>query len=250
MQLALRPQAIAGAALLGAGLIYVTPTSAPHIEQRTVNLVAAEDIVDVLNATEAGFSTLMGAGDSALASVSDALPGAADLELLDPAFWELFWFELTDPDAGSAAELLLVGAIEQLPVIGPLMVGFGGALFLGFLLLADAWSVISQALGFEPYAVDAALAGVIDPALPAGISTALADLTPLFGDAAAVLDPSSVLQDVSAALDPSTVTSILDLSPISDVSTVIDPAGIADIGTVLSTTTIPDLGEVLTSLIP
>ena len=51
--------------------------------------------------------------------------GSWRLELLDPAFWELFWFELTDPDAGSAAELLLVGAIEQLPVIGPLLVGFG-----------------------------------------------------------------------------------------------------------------------------
>jgi hypothetical protein len=237
MQLALRPHAIVGVAVLGAGLISVTPMTTPHIERHTVNLVAAEDIIDVLNPVDAGFSTVMGAGDSALTSVSDALPAAADLQLLDPAFWELFWFELTDPDAGSAAELLLVGAIEQLPVIGPLMVGFGGALFLGFLLLADAWSVISQALGFEPYGVDAALAGVIDPALPAGVSTTLADLTPLFSDAAAVLDPSAV-------------TSILDLSPISDVGTGIDPAVIADIGTVLSTTSIPDLGEVLTTLIP
>jgi hypothetical protein len=34
MQLALRPYATAGVAVLGAGLIYVTPVTAPHIEQR------------------------------------------------------------------------------------------------------------------------------------------------------------------------------------------------------------------------
>jgi hypothetical protein len=147
--------------------------------------------------------------------------------------------------------LLLVGAIEQLPVIGPLLVGFGVALFPVILLLADAWSEISQALGFDPSAAaaeglgtglqgvyDAALAGVIDPAVPAGVSTALADITPLFSDAAGVLDPTTLVQDVSTALDPSVLTSILDLNPI------------ADIGTVLSTSTIPDLGEILTSLIP
>jgi hypothetical protein len=266
MQLALRPYAIAGVAVLGAGLIYVTPVTAPHVEQRAVDLAAAEDIIDLVNPIDAGFSTLAGAGGSALASVtdaltsgggalsaevSDALPSAADLELLDPAFWELFWFELTDPDAGSAAELLLVGAIEQLPVIGPLLVGFGVALFPVILLLAGAWSEISQALGFDPSAAaaeglgtglqgvyDAALAGVIDPALPAGVSTALADLPPLFSDAAGVLDPSTLVQDVGTALDPSVLTSVLDLNPI------------ADIGTVLTTSTIPDLGEILTSLIP
>lgn len=277
MQLALRPYATAGVAVLGAGLIYVTPVTAPHIEQRAVGLAAAEDFMDLVNPI-AGFSILTGAGGSALASVtdaltsgggalsaevSDALPSAADLELLDPAFWELFWFELTDPDAGSAAELLLVGAIEQLPVIGPLLVGFGVALFPVILLLAYAWSEISQALGLDPSAAaaeglgtglqgvyDAALAGVIDPALPAGVSTALADVTPMFSDAAAVLDPTTLVQDLSTALDPSAVTSVLDLSPITDIGTVIDPAGIADIGTLLSTSTIPDLSEILAGLLP
>ena len=279
LQLALRPYATAGVAVLGAGLIYVTPVTAPHFEQRAVGLAASEDFMDLVNPIDAGISTLTGAGGSALASVtdaltsgggalsaevSDALPSAADLELLDPAFWELFWFQLTDPDAGSAAELLLVGAIEQLPVIGPLLEGFG--LFVVFpvsLLLAYAWSEISQALGLDPSAAaaeglgtglqgvyDAAVAGVIDPALPAGVSTALADVTPMFSDAAAVLDPTTLVQDLSTALDPSAVTSVLDLSPITDIGTVIDPAGIADIGTVLSTSTIPDLGEILAGLIP
>jgi hypothetical protein len=264
MQLALRTYAVVGVAVLGAGLIYVTPTPRPHTEQRAVGLAAAEDMIDLLNAGDAGFSTLTGAGGSGLASVTDAissgggalgaevsgaLPGAADLELLDPAFWELFWFELTDPDAGSAAELLLVGAIEQLPVIGPLLVGFGVALFPITLLLAYAWSEISQLLGFDPSAVAAEslgtglqgvydVAGVIDPALSAGVSTALADLPPLFINAAGTLDPTTLVQDVSTAVQPTFLTSVLDLTPI------------ADIGTLLSNSTIPDLGEILTSLIP
>jgi hypothetical protein len=269
MQLALRPYATVGVAVLGAGLIYVTPTTAPRIEQRAVELAAADDIIDLVNPIDAGFSALSGAGGSALAAVTDALTSgggalsagvsnavssAADLELLDPAFWEQFWFELTDPNAG---------AIEQLPVIGPLLVGFGVALFPVTLVLAYAWTEIAQALGFQPFAAaaeglgtgvqgvsDAALAGVIDPALPAGVSAALADLTPLFSDAAGVLDPTTLVQDVSTALDLSVLTSVLDLNPIADIGTAVDPAVLADIGTALSTSTIPDLGGILTSLIP
>ena len=264
MQLARRPYATAGVAVLGASLICVTPVTAPRIEQRTVELAAAEDIVDLVNPIDAAFSALTGAGGSALASVTDALPGAADLQLLDPAFWELFWFELTDPDAGSAAELLLVGAIEQLPVIGPLLESFG--LFVVFpvsLLLAYAWSEIAPLFGLGAYAAaaeplgtglqgiyEAALAAVSDSAVPAGVSAALADVTSVFGDAAAVLDPATLVQDLGTALDPSVLTSVLDLNPIADIGAVLDPAGLADVGTVLSTSTIPDLGEILTSLIP
>jgi len=275
MQLALRPYATAGVAVLGAGLIYVTPVTAPHIAQRAVDLAAVEslsDLVGPIDAVVSGLGGLSGELSGVLPSLSDLSGTFADaaststgLDLLDPAFWELFWFELSDPDAGSAAELLLVGAIEQLPVIGPLLVGFGVALFPVILLLAYAWSEISQALGLglDPSAAaaeglgtglqgvyDAALAGVIDPALPAGVSTALADVTPMFSDAAAVLDPTTLVQDVSTALDPSAVTSILDLNPIADIGTVVDPAGLADIGTLLSTSTIPDLGEILAGLIP
>jgi hypothetical protein len=238
LQLALRPYATAGVAVLGASLIYVTPVTAPHIEQRAVGLAAAEDLIDLVGPADAAVSSLGGLsgelsgvlprlGDLS-GTFADGASSAADLELLDPAFWELFWNALIDP-SGESPELLLVGAIEQLPVIGPLLVGFGVALFPVILLLADAWSEISQALGFDPSAAaaeglgtglqgvyDTALAGVIDPAVPAGVSTALADITPLFSDAAGVLDP----------------------------------AGLADLGTALSASTIPDLGEILTSLIP
>ncbi|WP_428341846.1 hypothetical protein [Mycobacterium sp.] len=243
MQLALRPYATAGVAVLGAGLIYVTPTTAVHIGQHAVDLAAVEDFIDLVTPVDAGMSTLIGAGGSASASVTDALtsgggalsaevsgalPSATDLELLDPAFWAQFWFELTDPDAGSAAELLLVNAIEQLPVIGPLLVGFGVALFPITLLLAYAWSEISQLLGIEPY-------GPAADVLPAGVST---------------------------ALDPNVLLSVLDLNPMVDIGTVVDPAGLADIGTaiepaaladvgiVLSISTIPDPAEILASLIP
>jgi hypothetical protein len=268
MQLALRPYVtVAGVAVVGASLIYVTPVVAPHIEQRAVHLAAAEPLSDLVGPIDAVVNSLTGTGGWALASVTDALtsgggalsgevsaalPSQADLELLDPAFWQMFWNALLDPNAGESPGLLLTGALEQLPVIGPILEGFG--LFVVFpvaLLLGSIWEEISQALGLGPYAAaaegfgtglqgvyDAALAGVIGPALPAGVSTGLGDITPLFSDSAGVLDPTTLVQDVSTALDPSALTSILDLNPI------------ADIGTLLSTSTIPDLGEILTSLIP
>lgn len=247
MQLALRPYATAGVAVIGAGLIYVTPVAAPNIEQRAVELAAAGDIIDLISPIDGVASTLTGAGGPALAAVtdalmssggalsaqvSDALPSAADLELLDPAFWQQFWDALLDPNAGESPVLLLTGALEQLPVIGPLMVGFGVFVVLPVsLLLADAWYQISQFLGIEPYAAaaeglgtgiqgvsDAALAGAIDPALPA-----------------------AAVHDLSTALDP---------GAIAGLGSVFDSAALADIGTLLDTNLITDLGGMLTSLIP
>lgn len=240
MQLALRRYATAGVAVLGAGLICVTPVTAPHIEQRAVDLAASETLSDLVGPTDAVVSSLGGLsgelsgvlpslGDLS-GTFADGASSATDLELLDPAFWQMFWNALLDPNAGESPGLLLTGALEQVQVVGPLLQGFGLFVVLPVsLLLAYAWSEISQALGFEPYAAaaegfgtglqggfDAALTGVIDPAVPTGVSTALADLPPLFSDAAGVLDPT----------------------------------GLADIGTVLSTSTIPDLGGILTSLIP
>lgn len=275
MQLALRPYvAAAGVAVVGAGLIQITPVVAPHIEQRAVGLAAAESLSDLGGTIDAVVSSLGGLSGE----LSDVLPSPGDLsgtfadgasslaglDLLDPAFWQLFWYDLLDPSSGSAAWLLLTGAVEQLPVIGPILWSIGGLVVLPVsLLLAGVWSLISEALGLQPYAAaaeglgtglqgvyDAALAGVIDPALPAGVSTALGDITPLFSDAAGLLDPTTLVQDVSTALDPSTFTSVLDLNPIADIGTVVDPAGIADIGTLLSTSTVPDVGGILTSLIP
>jgi hypothetical protein len=143
---------------------------------------------------------------------------------------------LIDP-SGESPELLLVGAIEQLPVIGPLLESFG--LFVVFpvsLLLAYAWSEIAPLLGLGTGAAAAEDLGI--------------GLQGVYDSALGVLDPSILVQDVSTALDPSAVTSVLDLNPIADIGTVVDPSGLADIGTVLSTSTIPDLGEILTSLMP
>jgi hypothetical protein len=275
MQLALCPYvSAASVAVLGAGLIYVTPAAALHIEQRAVDLAAAETLSDLVGSIEAGVNSLGGLsgelsgllpslGDLS-GTFADAASSQATLELLDPAFWQQFGAALLDPFSGESPGLMLTGALEQLPVIGPIMESFG--LFVVFpvsLLFAYVWSEISQAFGLGPYAAaaeglgtgsqgvyDAALAVVIDPALPAGVSTALGDITTVFSDAAGMLDPTTLIQDVSTALDPSALTSILDLNPIAAIGAVVDPAGLADIGTMLSTSTIPDLGGMLTSLIP
>jgi hypothetical protein len=120
------------------------------------------------------------------------------------------------------------------------------------LLLAYGCSLISEALGLQPYAADAAeglgtglqgvyeaaLSGLIDPALPAGVTTFLGRITPLPSDAAAVLDPTTMVQGLTRALDPSVLAAGLDLNAT------------ADIGTLVDASPIPDIGGVLTSLIP
>lgn len=228
MERALRLCATAGVAVVGAGLIYVTPVVSPTIERRAVQLVAAEDILDLVNPLDAGLSPLTGADGSALASaadalnasggalsaaVGDALPNPADsidYQLLDPAFWQDFWYALLNPNVGESPWLMLTGALEQLPVIGPLMAGFGVFVVLPVsLLLAYGWSLIAEPLGLPPY-------GAAVEELPAAVSTAMADITPLFSDAPAMLDPGA----------------------IADFGTMLDPAAVAD------------MGQVLTSLIP
>jgi hypothetical protein len=245
MQLALRPYfSAAGVAVLGAGFIYVTPHATPHLEQRAVQLVAAEDFTELFSPIDGELSGVLPALSDVSGTFADGASSTADLELLDPAFWQEFWNALLEPNMGESPWLMLTGALEQLPVIGPLMEGFG--LFVVFpvaLLLGEVWSEIAQAFGFEPYAAAA-------EALPAGAATALVDGGASFTDALAVLDPATMIQDVSAALDPSAVMSALDFSPIADMSTVVDPGLVADIGAWVDAGTISDLGGMLTSLIP
>lgn len=68
MQLALRPFATTGVAVVCAGLIYVTPDGRTHFERRAVELAAAEDFVDLVNPINAEFGTFAASGESALAS--------------------------------------------------------------------------------------------------------------------------------------------------------------------------------------
>jgi hypothetical protein len=249
MQLALRPcVAAAGVAVVSAGLIHITPVISPHIEQRGVSLAAGESLSDVGGTIDAVVGNLSGLGgelSNVLPSLGDlsatSAEGAASqatLELLDPAFWQLFFYDLSNPDSGDAAWLLLTEAVEQLPVIGPLLWSFAGLVVLPLsLLLAGIWSEISQIFGLEPYAAAAeglgtGLHGVYDAGL------------------AGVIDSAGLVQDVSTALDPSTFTSALDLNPIADIGTAVDAAGLADVGSLLDISTVPDLGEVLTSLVP
>ena len=210
MQLALRPYATAGVVVLGAGLIYVTPAAAPHIEQHTVNLAAAEDIMDLVNPVDAGFSTLTGVGGSLWDSVTDALApegGALSSEISGvlPSLGDL---------SGTLAD-----AADSTDFWGQLEAYFGSLVFLGALVLAgfigglqEIWEDILTALGIQP--------------------------------------ASALTAAATEALDPSALTSALDVNPLADIGTAFDPTALADIGTVLSTSAIPDLGEFLTSLIP
>jgi hypothetical protein len=249
MQLALRPYvAAAGVAVVSAGLINVTPVISPHIEQRGVHLAAGESLIDLGGTIDALGGNLGGLSGE----ISSVLPGLGDLsgtfaegaasqaalELLDPAFWQLFFYDLSNPDSGDAAWLLLTEAVEQLPVIGPLLWSFAGLVVLPVsLLLAYGWSLIADFLGIDTYP---AAAEALGTGLQGGYDAALAG----------VFDSTGLVQDVSTALDPSTFTSALDLNPIADIGTVVDPAGIADIGALAGISTIPDFGAAVASLIP
>ncbi|MCV7277223.1 hypothetical protein [Mycolicibacter arupensis] len=200
MRPTLRPFVTAGVAVLGGGLISVTPIAAPAAHPPAVALAAAEvpgDLAGLVGGTWA-----------------DAATSEATLALLDPEFWQMFWADLFNPDAGSAAWLDLVGAIEELPLIGPLLWGVGlFVVFPGALLLAYLWSQIAPSFDSPQFAAAA--------------------------DAAVAFDPSSLIHDVSAMLDPGVLTSGLDLTSVVDVGAVFDPDA-----------SLPDLGGILAGLIP
>ncbi|MFZ0713665.1 hypothetical protein [Mycobacterium sp.] len=209
MQLALRPYATASVVVVGAGLIYVTPVAAPHIEQRTVELAATETLSDLIAPFDAVASSLGGVGGSLWDSVTDALApegGALSSELSGvlPSMGDL---------SGTLAD-----AADSTDFWGQVEAYFGSLVFLGALLLAgfigglqEIWEEILTALGIQP--------------------------------------ASALTAAATEALDPSALTSAMDLNPLADIGTAFDPAALADIGTVLSTSAIPDMGGILTSLI-
>jgi hypothetical protein len=214
MQLALRPYVATGIALVGAGLIQVTPVVAPHVERRAVDLADVASLTDMLPSLGdlSGTFAEGAAGQSAL-----------DEPLLEPGFWQAFWGDLLDP-SGQSPWLLLTGAVEQqFPVIGGVLESFGLFVVLPVsLLLGEIWSEISQALGLDPYAAAAE-----------GLGTGLQGIFD-----AGVTDPTTLVQDVSTAVDPSTIASVLDVNPIADIATAVDPS------------TVPELAAILTSLVP
>lgn len=285
MQLALRPYTTVGVIVVGASLIAVTPVVALNIEQHAVELAAVEDVIDLGGPIEAVGNTLTGAGESLVDSVtnapasgvealsaelSSALPSPGDFSgaladglpslaagdipgFFDPNFWEEFWYALSEVGP-SGAYLVLMGAITQLPVIGPILQAFG--LFVVWpatLLSWWVWSQIEDFFGIDPYAsaaeglatdLQAVDLGAIDPP-----GTALGDMALLFSGTAE-MDFTTLVQDLNEALDPSALTSILDPSAIAGPESVVDPAAIADVGELMSTGLIPDIGELLSGLIP
>jgi hypothetical protein len=236
MQLALRPYATAGVVVVGAGLIYVTPVAAPHIEQRAVHLASTETLSDLVGPFDAVASSLGGVGGSLWDSVTDALApegGALSSELSGvlPSLGDLSGTSADAADSTGLTDLwTLLGALfdtswpqwEQF--FGPIIL-VGGIFLGGFVgTLESIWAEILTALGIQPAsALTAAATEAFDPS---ALTSAL-DLNPL--------------ADIGTAFDP---------AAMADIGTAFDPAVLADIGTVLSTSAIPDLGGILTSLIP
>jgi hypothetical protein len=249
MQLAVRPYVTAGVAVLGAGLIYVTPVAAPNVQQRAVELAAAGEVIDLLSPIDTVVGNLGGAGGSLWDSVTDALvpeaealngglsgavsslgdlnetfadglPSMASADSVD--VWQQLWLQFYD---------------AVIPIVGP--IELVGLILLGNVILYADWffqTIYDDIVG----ALGGASAPAVTEALGLGTFTAAA----------------------TEALDLSALPSVLDLNPIADIGTVVDPAaiadigtaidpsGIADVGSALSISTIPDLGEILTSLVP
>ncbi|HYY02089.1 MAG TPA: hypothetical protein VE908_21470 [Mycobacterium sp.] len=248
MQLALRPYATAGVVVVGAGLIYVTPVAAPHIEQRAVHLAATETLSDLVGPFDAVASSLGGVGGSMWDSVTDALApvgGALSSELSGvlPSLGDLSGTLADAADSTGLTNLwALLGALfdpywpqwEQF--FGPIIL-VGGIFLGGFVgILQGYWEEILTALGIQPAsALTAAATEALDPS---ALTSAL-DLNPL-AEIGTAFDPAA-MADIGTAFDP---------AAMAEIGTAFDPAVLADIGAVLSTGAIPDLGGILTSLIP
>ncbi|MCV7382389.1 hypothetical protein [Mycolicibacter longobardus] len=242
MQLSLRPYVTAGVAVIGAGLIHVTPPAAPDIGQPVVELAAAWDVVDLVDPVDAAVNSL-GAGAGPLVdsvagiltpdagalspTVEAALPSPADADIpqfFDPAYWEQWWNLLLTGDPINAW-FGLINGLASIPIIGPIFSVVGIVSFL--LMLGGILPHPAEADGLATGLQDlheATLPGDIDPAEPAvatalGDSAGLDDMSALFSGAAGLLEPVVVLEGPSAVLDPGAVLSIipiLELDPELD----------------------------------
>ncbi|MEB3024019.1 hypothetical protein [[Mycobacterium] crassicus] len=222
MQLTIRPMVPLGVAVIGAGLIQVTPLAAPTAGNRGVELAAAVDSIDLVSPVDA---LVTGAWTAGVGVSTDALgselPNPADMDLptyLDPQFWQAVWGELTTGDV-VGVWYMLINAGAEIPLIGPIFSFLGIASFLLPFLLAPFLPHSAEFSGLEA-----------NPAAADGVG--------VLGDSAA--------HDV----DTGAVMSILDPGATGDLGTAFDPAGVAGIATLPDTSPIPDLDGVLTSLVP
>ncbi|WP_420109940.1 hypothetical protein [Mycolicibacter arupensis] len=183
MQLSLRSCATAVVAVIGAGLIHLTPPPATDIGQPAVALAAAWDIVDLADPVDA----ILGAA---------AVRGPADADLpqyLDPEFWDYWWSSLGTADP---IDLWfgLINALASIPLVGPVFSVVGLVSFALLFLsggphdaVADGWAT-GLGAGFDTGEV-AQLAdagggvGTADDPLPEwfgalGVSAGLAEADP------------------------------------------------------------------------
>lgn len=220
MQLAIRPMVTFGVAVIGAGLIQVTPLAEPPVGNRGVELAAAVDSIDLVGSVDALVAGAWTAGVGvSTADLGSEQPNPADMVLplyLDPEFWQAWWDELTT-GSGVGAWFMLINAAAELPIIGPIFSVIGLAS-----IFVPMWLATIPHIEFSGF--DA------NPAVAEGVG--------VLGDSAA------------PDLDLGAVMSILDPSATGDLGSAFDSAGVADIATVPDISPIPDLDGVLTSLMP
>lgn len=204
------------AAVLGAGLIAVTPLAVPNTEQRAVGLTAAGDVLDLV--------TLAPGGGSFSGALADELPLLGDLG--DAGVAEATWIDA-----------LLVGAVILYQIVGVWAIN----LYDWFIREPLNWVLSLFGLEPLPFALEGLGVG-FDFALPAEASTAPEEITSLLSGARGALDATTLAQDLSTALDPGDLTSIPDPSAMADFGTAFDTAGLADIDTLLSAALIADIG--------
>ena len=162
MQLALRPYATAGVAVVSAGLIYVTPVVAPNIEQRAVHLAAAETLSELVGPVDAVVNSLGGLGGE----LSSLLPNPGDLSgtFADPA---------SSLPADISEITTVLGQLWQqfydavMPIVGPILLT--ADIFLGGLILYADWFTETY-LGFP---LLPSLGAAVEPAAIADIGTAV-----------------------------------------------------------------------------
>lgn len=202
MQLLFRFYVTAGVAVIGASLIYVTPSATPDTGRSAVALVVAGNVIDAVGPIDSAVSSL-GGGDVL------AVPSPADVDLpqyLDPAFWDYWWSSIGTADP-IGSWFGLINALSSIPVIGPLFSVVG---IVSFALLflsggpqsaaADGWDTGSAPLDEAGMAV--------------GVNPVLDDIIALIGGAPGVSELAAVLEDPGDTFASSIIIAIPELDDV------------------------------------
>ncbi|UVO11351.1 hypothetical protein NM962_15370 [Mycobacterium sp. SVM_VP21] len=207
------PTAVAGIAVVCAGLIVVTPVPRPDIERAKVTLTAAADLLDLASLTDVVADNpggLLGLDDLTGELAGSPLGGAAE----DTLWWQSLL----------SSVLLLFPEEWRFPIIflvPGILFYLWGIITWPFNVLENlahsAWEFIAEVFGFDPY-----------PAAAEALATApdTFDLPPLTIDG---WFDEGALADVAIMLEPN----------VDGFDPLVDAPGAMDIGALLSGELIP-----------